>query len=427
MTAGEALAEKFAVIRPHLNEKQWRLYLGSEAEAIGWGGIGLVARLSGASRTTVQAGVAEIRAGVRPDGRVRSPGAGRPAIEETQPGIEAALKDLVGPDTRGDPCSPLRWTTKSLTQLVKGLRVEGFTVGRTSVARLLKQAGYRLQATFKTKEGAHHPDRDAQFRHINATAAEFFTAGDPVVSIDAKKKELVGEYANKGREWQPKGRPVPVNGHDFPAGAPTAIPYGVYDIGADTGFVSVGVDHDTAPFAVNALRTWWHHVGRVRYPNARRLMITADGGGSNGYRLRAFKVELGKLAAETGLDITTCHFPPGTSKWNRVEHRLFSFISINWRGRPLTDYQVVVQTIAATTTNTGLTVEAVLDPGSYPTGVKISDEQIQAVPLTRHEFHGEWNYTIHPAQTPDSSPNTTSNTKSRDCKVNGGNQGKGAS
>jgi hypothetical protein len=269
------------------------------------------------------------------------------------------------------------------------------------VRRLLVQAGYRLQATFKTKEGRQHPDRDAQFGHINATAQEFLAAGDPVASVDAKKKELVGEYANRGREWQPKGQPVQVNGHDFPAGVPKAIPYGVYDIGADAGFVSVGVDHDTAPFAVNAVRTWWQRVGSVRYPRARRLLLTADGGGSNGYRLRAWKVELAALAAETGLDITVCHFPPGTSKWNRVEHRLFSFISINWRGRPLTDYQVVIETIAATTTKTGLTVEAVLDPGSYPTGVKISDERIDAVPLTRAQFHGEWNYTIHCGPAPE--------------------------
>lgn len=288
------------MIRPHLDEKQWRLYLGSEAEAVGWGGIGLVARLSGASRTTVQAGVAEVRAGVCPDGRVRAPGAGRPAVEEVQPGIAAALEDLVGPGTRGDPESPLRWTTKSLSQMVKGLYANGFTVGRTTVARLLKQAGYRLQATFKTKEGAQHPDRDAQFGHINATAAEFLAADDPVVSMDAKKKELVGEYANRGREWQPKGQPVAVNGHDFPAGVPKAIPYGVYDVGADAGFVSVGVDHDTAPFAVNALRTWWQRVGQARYPHARRLLVTADGGGSNGYRLRAWKVDASATGLHTG-------------------------------------------------------------------------------------------------------------------------------
>ena len=263
------------------------------------------------------------------------------------------------------------------------------------VARLLKQSGYRLQRTFKTKEGAQHPDRDAQFGHINAIAEEFLAAGEPVVSRGREKEGTGRRVRQPGPGVAADGAPVQVNGHDFPAGVPKAIPYGVYDIGADAGFVSVGVDHDTAPFAVNALRTWWQWVGRTRYPNARRLMLTADGGGSNGYRLRAWKVELGKLAAETGLDITVCHFPPGTSKWNKIEHRLFSFISINWRGRPLTDYQVVVETIAATTTETGLTVEAVLDPGTYPTGVKVSDAEMRGVPLTRHKFHGEWNYTVH--------------------------------
>jgi DDE family transposase len=408
----KVLIEKFAVMRPLLDEKQWRLYLGCEARAIGWGGIALVARLSGVSRTTVQVGVADIRAGVQVDGRVRAPGAGRPPVEEVLPGIESALRDLVSPATRGDPESPLLWTTKSLSQLAKGLAGKGFRVGRTTVSRLLKQAGYRLQATFKTKEGAQHPDRDAQFGHINDTAGQFLAAGDPVVSMDAKKKELVGEYAARGREWRPGGRPVPVNGHDFPAGVPKAIPYGVYDIGANTGFVSVGVDHDTAPFAVNALRIWWYRVGSLRYRGARRLMVTADGGGSNGSRLRAWKVELGRLATETGLDIMVCHFPPGTSKWNKVEHKLFSFISLNWRGRPLTDYQVVVETIAAVTTETGLTVQAVLDPGVYPVGVKITDAQIETVSLTRDQFHGEWNYTIHPGLNPETLPDKTSDPKS---------------
>ena len=402
MITEQALAEKLATIRPHLDERQWRLLLGVEAEAIGWGGIGLVARLTGASRTTVQTGVNEIRSGVVPDGRVRAPGAGRPPVEEVQPGIEQALEALVGPESRGDPQSPLRWTTRSAANLVKGLFTAGFVVGPTTVRRLLKQAGYRLQATFKTKEGAQHPDRDAQFRYINDLAAQFLTDGDPVASVDAKKKELVGEYANKGREWQPAGQPVAVNGHDFPTGIPKAIPYGVYDIGADEGFVSVGIDHETAPFAVNAIRTWWQRVGSVRYPHAERLLLTADGGGSNGYRRRAWKVELSSLAAEIGLDITVCHFPPGTSKWNKIEHRLFSFISINWRGRPLTDYQVIIETIASTTTKTGLTVEAVLDSGAYPSGVKVTDKQIKAVPLTRHQFHGEWNYTIHRGPIPES-------------------------
>jgi Rhodopirellula transposase DDE domain len=396
MTSDVSLSEKLAVLRPHLNERQWRLLLGAEAEAIGRGGIALVARLSGASRTTVQAGAAEIRAGAVPDVRVRGEGAGRPGVEQTQPGIVEALEALVSPETRGDPCSPLRWTTKSLSQLSTGLVSKGFRASKRTVSRLLKEAGYRLQSVFKTKEGLQHPDRDAQFRHINVTAQSFLDAGDPVISVDTKKKELVGEYANKGREWQPTGQPVPVNGHDFPQPqVPRAIPYGVYDLAANDGFVSVGIDHDTAEFAVNTIGLWWDRVGRVRYPNTTRLMITADSGGSNGNRLRAWKVELANLAAATGLEITVCHFPPGTSKWNKIEHRLFSYVSINWRGRPLTDYQVVVETIAATTTDTGLTVEAVLDTGVYPTGVRYTDGLMRTIPLTRNDFHGEWNYSIH--------------------------------
>jgi len=406
-----ALAVKLAVLRPHLDERQWRLLLGAEAVAIGRGGIALVARLSGASRTTVQAGVSDVRAGVGPDGRVRAPGAGRPAVEQAQPGIAEALDALVSPETRGDPMSPLRWTTKSLAQLMKGLYAKGFTVSRKTVARLLKQSGYRLQAVFKTKEGASHPDRDAQFAQINTLAVMFLDAGDPVISVDTKKKELVGEYAKKGREWQPTGEPVQVNGHDFPSGVPRAIPYGVYDIGADDGFVTVGVDHDTAAFAVNAIRTWWSSVGRDRYPDSSRLLLTADCGGSNGNRLRAFKVEVAAFAAQTGLQITVCHFPPGTSKWNKVEHRLFSFISMNWRGRPLTDYQVIVETIAATTTDTGLTVAAVMDTNEYPTGIRVSDAQIKAVPLQRYTFHGEWNYIIHPGPIPETDRDTTINLK----------------
>jgi Rhodopirellula transposase DDE domain len=410
----QALAEKLAAVKPYLNERQWRLLLGAEAMAIGRGGIALVARVSGASRSTVHSGVDQVRAGAQPDGRVRSAGAGRPAVEDAQPGVAEALEELVAPATRGDPSSPLRWTTKSRAQLAKGLHAKGFAVGKTTVARLLKAAGYRLQAVFKTTEGASHPDRDAQFGHINSTAAQFLTAGDPVISVDTKKKELVGRYANKGREYQPTGEPVQVNGHDFPTGVAKAIPYGVYDVGANDGFVSVGVDHDTAPFAVNAIRTWWRRVGALRYPHARRLLITADAGGSNGYRLRAWKVELARLAAEIGRDITVCHYPPGTSKWNKVEHRLFSFISINWRGRPLSDYQVIVETIAATTTETGLTVEAVMDTNTYPTGAKISNQQTKAVPLTRHDFHGEWNYTVHPAPPPgnhQNKPNSPEKTK----------------
>lgn len=396
------LAEKLARVRPHVNERQWRLLLGAEALALGRGGIAAVARASGASRTTVQAGVAQMRAGVEPDGRVRAVGAGRRPVEVVQPGIVEALDALVSPTTRGDPCSPLRWTTKSLTQLATALSAQGFQVGKDVVRKLLRAAGYRLQSVFKTKEGGQHPDRDAQFGFINTLAGKFLATGDPVISVDTKKKELVGEFANKGREYQPTGAPIQVNGHDFPAGVPKAIPYGVYDVGADTGFVSVGIDADTAAFAVNAIRTWWNTTGSVRYPQARRLLITADCGGSNGNRVRAFKRQLSVLAAEIRLPVTVCHFPPGTSKWNKIEHRLFSFISINWRGRPLTDYQTIVETIAATTTATGLTVEAVLDTGSYPTGVKVSDAEMNTVPVQCYDFHPEWNYRIYPTRIPES-------------------------
>lgn len=387
------MAQKLAVVRPFLNERQWRLLLGAEAEAIGRGGFALVAKVAGVARSTVQIGAGEIRAGVLADGRVRVEGGGRQSVEDAQPGIEDALDGLVSPETRGDPESPLRWTTKSLRALAQGLAGVGFTASQRTVSRLLKAAGYRLQAVFKTKEGsAQHPDRDAQFRYINGLAGEFLADGQPVVSVDTKKKELVGEYAVKGREWQPKGEPVEVNGHDFPSGVPKAIPYGVYDVGADDGFVAVGVDHDTAAFAVNALRTWWQQAGVGRYPQATRLLVTADCGGSNGNRLRAWKVELARFAAETGLAITVCHYPPGTSKWNRVEHRLFSFISINWRGRPLTDYQVILEVIGNTSTVTGLAVSSCLDTNDYPTGIKISNTVFATVPLAPHEFHPEWNY-----------------------------------
>ena len=382
-------------MRPYLNERQWRLLLGTEAVAIGRGGIAVVTRASGCARSTVMIGAAQIRAGVEPDGRVRAAGAGRPSVQQAQPGIVQALEELVDPGTRGDPTSLLRWTTKSLAWLVKALRAKGFTASAPTASRLLKQAGYRLQAVFKTKEGAEHPDRDAQFGQINTQAAQFLAVSDPVISVDTKKRELVGQYANKGREWQPKGEPVQVNGHDFPSGVPKAIPYGVYDVGADDGFVSVGVDHDTAAFAVNAIRAWWTGVGKDRYPKATRVMLTADAGGSNGYRLRAWKMELARFARESGLDVWVCHYPPGTSKWNRVEHRLFSFISINWRGRPLTDYQVIVETITATTTQTGLTVTAHLDTNTYPTGMEYTKADVDALPITRQAFHGEWNYVVH--------------------------------
>jgi hypothetical protein len=394
MTVESVLAEKFEALRPVLDERQWRLLLGAEARALGHGGIAVVTRASGAARSTVSIGLREVCSGVVADGRVRAAGAGRRPVGEAQPGIGQALEALVAPGTRGDPMSLLRWTSKSLRALEKGLAAAGFTASQRTVARLLRRAGYRLQAVFKTKEGAQHRDRDAQFCFIDASAGAFLATGDPVVSLDCKKKELVGEYANKGREYQPQGSPVQVNGHDFPAGVPKAIPYGVYDIGADEGWVSVGVDHETSAFAVNTLRTWWNSMGTARYPRAKRLMLTADGGGANGYRRRAFKVELAAFAAEAGLDVTVCHFPPGTSKWNKIEHRMFSFISINWRGRPLTDYQVILELIANTSTETGLTVSACLDDGDYPTGVTVTNADLAAVPLVPHDFHGEWNYTI---------------------------------
>jgi hypothetical protein len=308
------------------------------------------------------------------------------------------LDRLVEPDTRGDPESPLRWTCKSTRELAQALTAQGHPVSDDTVGRLLKQQGYRLQRTAKTLEGAQHADRDAQFRYLNEQARAHLAAGQPVVSVDTKKKELVGSFANGGREWQPTGEPEQVNVHDFPD--PTlgkAIPYGVYDLGRNSGWVGVGTDHDTAAFAVQTLRRWWQQVGRLAYPQAERLLVCADAGGCNGDRVRAWKTELARLATETGLAITVCHLPPGTSKWNRIEHRLFSAISMNWRGRPLTSHEVIVELIGATRTHTGLRVRAELDRGRYPLGVKVRDEELAAVPLVRHEFHGEWNYTLHPA------------------------------
>jgi hypothetical protein len=394
MSMESVLAEKFETLRPVLDERQWRMLLGAEARALGHGGIAVVARASGAARSTVSIGLREVRAGVVADGRVRAPGGGRRRVGEVQPGVGQALEDLVAPATRGDPMSLLRWTSKSLRSLVKALTAAEYVISARTVARMLRRAGYRLHAVFKTKEGAQHPDRDGQFCYIDVLARKFVDGGDPVVSLDCKKKELVGQYANKGREYQPQGSPVKVNGHDFPGGVPKAIPYGVYDVGADEGWVSVGIDHETSAFAVNTLRTWWNAMGKARYPKAKRLLLTADGGGANGYRRRAFKVELAAFAAETGLDVTVCHFPPGTSKWNKIEHKMFSFISINWRGRPLTDYQTILELIAHTTTESGLTVSACLDDGVYPTGVKVTNDELTAVPLVPHDFHGEWNYTI---------------------------------
>src|SRR5204862_848488 len=305
------------------------------------------------------------------------------------------LEALVEPVTRGDPMSPLRWTCKSTVKLAAALREQGHEISHETVRQLLLGLDYRLQATSKTREGSEHPDRNAQFEHINGEAERFQAAGDPVISVDTKKKELVGDFANGGREYRPTGGPVPVRTHDFlDQELGKAIPYGVYDVAANAGWVNVGTDHDTAAFAVESIRRWWNAAGRSDYPHARRLLITADAGGSNGYRTRAWKAELAALAVQTGLAITVCHFPPGTSKWNKVEHRLFSHITMNWRGRPLTSHEVIVQTIAATTTGTGLRVHAELDTSTYDTGIKISDRQMEALPLSRHDWHGDWNYTL---------------------------------
>jgi hypothetical protein len=391
----EALVAIFATLGPHLDERQRRLLAGAQARALGRGGIAAVARASGMSRSTVHTGITEIDQDPEPAGRVRRPGAGRPTAVDRDPGLLAALDALVEPTSRGDPESPLRWTCKSTRKLADELTALGHPVSAKTVARLLRGMGYLLQATSKQVEGAQHPDRDGQFHYVNEQAGVHLAGGQPVISVDPKKKEVVGNLANKGREWQPKGDPVRVEVHDFPD--PTvgkAIPYGVYDLGAGTGWVSVGDDHDTAAFAVATIRRWWEQVGKVAYPQATRLLLCADAGGSNGYRSRLWKVELGRLAAEMGLAITVCHLPPGTSKWNRIEHRLFSHISMNWRGRPLVSHEVVVDLIGATTTRNGLKVRAELDRGSYPTGVKVSDTELAAVPLTRHQWHGEWNYTI---------------------------------
>jgi transposase len=395
--ADSGLKEKMAALLPHLNERQRRLFLAAEARALGHGGVAQVARAAGVSRPTIQQGLRELAGSLAPTERVRRVGGGRKALAERNPALLTDLEALVDPDTRGDPMSPLRWTCKSTRQLAGALQERGHRVGYRTVAALLDQAGYSLQAAAKTLEGSQHPDRDAQFHYLNEQVKAFLAAGQPAVSVDAKKKELVGAFKNGGREWQPQGQPEQVNVHDFPdKQVGKAIPYGVYDVGRNAGWVTVGRDHDTATFAVASLRRWWQAVGRDAYPGAERLLICADGGGSNGYRVRLWKVELQQFADATGLAVTVCHLPPGTSKWNKIEHRLFAHISMNWRGRPLISHEVVVDLIGATTTATGLRVQAELDPGTYPTKVKVSDDKLATVHLTPHAFHGEWNYTVTP-------------------------------
>jgi transposase len=404
------LVARFEVLLPHLNERQQRLALAAEARLLGHGGVRAVARVAGVSETTVRKGVFELERGEAPlpIGRVRKAGGGRKPVTQLDPQLLSALLALVEPDERGDPMSPLRWTTKSLRHLADELTRQGHPVSAPTVGKLLRENGFSLQANAKTLEGEQHPDRDAQFRYINEQVKDHQAAGEPVISVDTKKKEQLGRLPNAGREWRPAGDPIKVEDHSFFFTGPEveqAIPYGIYDLTADAGWVNVGVDHDTSAFAVASIRRWWQARGCTDYPNASRLLITADAGGSNSYRYRLWKAELAALAAETGLNITVCHFPPGTSKWNKVEHRLFSHITLNWRGRPLTSHEVLVQTIASTRTSTGLRVAAELDTGAYPLGVSVSKARMQALPLTPHSWCGSWNYSIGTAvKNPDENP-----------------------
>jgi hypothetical protein len=401
----EAFAAALAEVAPVLDERARRLLLGAGARQLGRGGIKLIAAAAGAATDTVGRGAAELEAGIVADGRVRAKGAGRKPAEQTDPELWPALDKLVDPESRGDPMSRLRWTTKSTVKLADELTAHGHRVGPDTVARLLKDHDYSLQSNAKTIEGKQHSDRDAQFRYLNDQVTTFLTAGLPVISVDTKKKELVGTYKNGGREYQHQGQPVPANTYDFIGEGGKAVPYGVYDVGANAGWVNVGTDADTGVFAVESIRRWWSTIGQPSYPDARRLLITADGGGSNGSRLRLWKTQLALLAAETGLEITVCHLPPGTSKWNKIEHRMFSAITMNWRGRPLETHEVIVETIAATTTKTGLTIQAALDTNTYPRGIKITDKEMtafEAAHLQRHTFHGDWNYTVTAA--PDADP-----------------------
>jgi Rhodopirellula transposase DDE domain len=395
----ESLVRRYDLVKAHLSERQRRVWLGAEARELGRSGVAVVAAAAGVSRDTVRRGRDELDDPQPLEvGRSRTSGGGRKRAEVLQPGLVEALDALVEPESRGDPMTPLRWTSKSLRTLEVELGSQGFGVSATLVQRLLHEAGYSLQGNAKTLEGTQHEDRDAQFRHIHDTAAEYAASGDPVVSIDCKEKEIVGLYKNNGQVWRPEGEPERVDVHDFMGEQGKAIPYGVYDTGANTGWVSVGVDHETAAFAVNTLRSWWNTVGVVAYPDAGRLLITADSGGANGNRRRTWKTELATLAAETGLDITVCHLPPGTSKWNKIEHRLFSQITRNWQGRPLTSHETILSLIGATTTTTGLSVTAELDDGAYPIGIKITDRQMKDLPISRADWHGEWNYTLHPTR-----------------------------
>lgn len=392
------IRRRYQELSKALDERGKRFFAAAEARAYGYGGVSVVSRITGIARSTILRGVQEIKARVRVEpGRIRQAGGGRKAKCLEDKTLLRDLERLVEPETRGDPVRLLRWTSKSLRRLAQALKARGHTVCPHVIADCLRELGYSLQANSKTREGSRHMDRDAQFHYINDQALDFLAAGDPVISVDTKKKEMVGDFKNQGREWRPKGTPEAVKVHDFiDPQLGRAVPYGIYDLADNKGWVSVGTDHDTASFAVHAIRRWWLTMGRARYPKANRLMITADGGGSNGHRVRLWKIELQNLANSLRIPITVCHLPPGTSKWNKIEHRLFSFITLNWRGKPLRSFKTIVQLIATTTTTTGLAVRAELDEHKYPKGVKISDAKLAAINIHRHTFHGEWNYTISP-------------------------------
>jgi DDE family transposase len=394
------LTAKFRAVWPLLDERTRRLMAASEAKQLGYGGVSLVRQACGLSRKAIGKGIHEIEAGVASEGRIRRPGAGRKAITVSDPRLVDTLEAMIDCQTRGDPESPLRWISKSTRAIATALTRRRHPVSHAKVAQILHQLDYSLQSNRKTEEGQDHPDRDAQFRHINTAVKRFLAQGCPVISVDTKKKELIGNYDNAGQQWLPAKQPRKVRGHDFPTPeVPRAYPYGIYDIGRNTGFVNIGTDHDTGAFAVASIRGWWRHEGKRLYPAATTILITADGGGSNGWRLRLWKLELQKFADETGLTLSVCHFPPGTSKWNKVEHRLFSFISSNWRGEPLRDYETVVHLIAKTTTAKGLTVTCRLDRRKYPTGRKVTQEEMKQIYLHPDRFHGEWNYVIKPRHT----------------------------
>jgi hypothetical protein len=401
-SAIEQIELKYRSLASVLDERARRHWAATEARAYGWGGVSAVSDATGMSPNTIRKGLAELVAresdpAAEVSARLRKPGGGRKRLTETDPQLSVALDRLVAPLTRGDPESPLRWTCKSTRHLAQELSRQGHPISARAVAHLLQVAGYSLQGNRKTLEGTAHSDRNAQFEHINAQVKRFQQRGQPVISVDTKKKELVGPYKNHGREWQRKGEPEKVDVHDFPDPAlGKVIPYGVFDLSRNEGWVSVGIDHDTAQFAVQAIGRWWQKMGNHRYPHARALLITADGGGSNGSRCRLWKVALQTLAGRLGLPIHVCHFPPGTSKWNKIEHCLFSYISQNWRGKPLVSLQTIVQLIAATTTETGLKVRCAIDPKTSPAGVKVTDQEMDAIAIDRHSFHGDWNYTIRP-------------------------------